>query len=225
MPSCAAAALGVCVLLLVHGSNAQSFDLDVSQRGVEFTGIGALSGGGGVTRLLLDYPSDIQQDILDLLFTPNSGAALQHIKIEMGGDTQSTEGTEATHERFRGDLNCTRGYEWWVVQEARKRNPAIKTYGLTWGVPGWIGNGSFYSDDNIRYHVDWLGCARNTWNFTVDYMGIWNERAPDVNWIKALRTALDAAGYSATRLVAADTDWSIVAAMLKDPALNASIDG
>ena len=57
-------------------------------------------------------------------------------QVEIGGDTQSTEGTEQSHEHFRGDLNCTRGYEWWVVNEAKKRNPAIKTFGLSWGVPG-----------------------------------------------------------------------------------------
>lgn len=92
-------------------------------------------------------------------------------QVEIGGDTQSTEGTEQSHEHFRGDLNCTRGYEWWVVSEAKKRNPAIKTFGLSWGVPGWIGDGNYYSQDNINYHLDWIDCAENTWNFTVDFMG------------------------------------------------------
>ena len=59
-----------------------------------------------------------------------------------------------SHSHVRGDLNCSRGYEWQVLTEAKKRNPAIKTYGLAWGVPGWIGDnedsdGSFYSQDNI----------------------------------------------------------------------------
>lgn len=54
--------------------------------------------------------------------------------------------------------------QWWVLQEALKRNPGIKTYGLSWGVPGWIGDGGggpaggagYFSDDNIRFHVDWV---------------------------------------------------------------------
>jgi hypothetical protein len=49
-----------------------------------------------------------------------------------------------SHEHWRGDLNCTRGYEWYVMSEAKKRNPGIKTYGLSWGAPGWIGNGNYY---------------------------------------------------------------------------------
>ena len=130
----------------------------------------------------------------------------------MPATARSATARETTHCLLPCDCYCVtlvarRGYEWWVVQEARRRNPTIATYGLTWGVPGWIGNGSFYSADNIKYHVDWVTCAKNAWNFTVDWMGIWNERAPDNTWIKELRQALDGAGYSSTRLVAADTDW------------------
>jgi hypothetical protein len=36
----------------------------------------------------------------------------------------------------RRDLNCSRGYEWDVLEAAKARNPDIKVYGLTWGVPG-----------------------------------------------------------------------------------------
>ena len=73
---------------------------------------------------------------------------------------------------------------------------------------------------------DWIDCAENTWNFTVDFMGIWNERdnpAEDA-WIKQLRAALDAAGYVNTRLVAKDTNWGVATDMAADPALAAAID-
>jgi hypothetical protein len=55
-------------------------------------GVGALSGGGGVTRLLIDYPQSIQNDIWDALFKPMAGASPHIIKVEIGGDSQSTEG-------------------------------------------------------------------------------------------------------------------------------------
>ena len=64
------------------------------------------------------------------------------------------------HTRSDGALNNSkaynRGYEFWLLSEAKRRNPAIKTYGLAWGVPGWIGNGSYYSDDNLLYHLRWV---------------------------------------------------------------------
>ena len=28
--------------------------------------------------------------------------------------------------------------EWWLMKEAKARNPALKLYGLPWGWPGWL---------------------------------------------------------------------------------------
>ena len=78
-------------------------------------------------------------------------------------------------------------------------------------MPGWIGDGnntqnpgSFYSQDNIDYHLSWLDCALNTWGVEIDYLGIWNERSADSPWTIQLRQALDNAGYLQTRIVSAD---------------------
>jgi hypothetical protein len=198
--------------------------LDFSQLGVHFDGVGSLSGGGGDSRLLVDYPPAQQSDILDALFLPNAGASLQFLKVEIGGDAQSTEGTEMSHEHFRGDLNCSRGYEFWLLVEAKKRNPAIKTYGLSWGVPFWIGNGSYYSDDNIQYHLDWLYCMQDVHGVPIDYLGVWNERNYDADWIVRLRSALDSAGFLSTRISAADGGWGIVDDMASNPSLHAAVD-
>jgi len=48
--------------------------------GRTFGGIGAISGGGGNSRLLTDYPAAQQQQILDYLFEPGYGADLQILK-------------------------------------------------------------------------------------------------------------------------------------------------
>ena len=55
-------------------------------------------------------------------------------QVEIGGDCQSTSGTEPSHMHTRDDLDCTRGYEGWLMSEAKKRNQNIKTWGLSWGV-------------------------------------------------------------------------------------------
>lgn len=140
-----------------------------------FEGVGALSAGAS-SRLLLDYPEEQRTEILDLLFKPKYGASLQVLKVEIGGDMQSTDGSEPSHMRFKGEKpDCSRGYETWLMKEAKARNPSIRTYALAWGVPGWIGNGNFFSQDNIVYHVSWLKCVRDTYGFDVDYIGVWNE--------------------------------------------------
>ena len=79
--------LSLLILLILHSFTSSHCNaINFSQTGHRFDGIGALSGGGGVTRLLIDYPSDVQEEIYDILFTPNRGASLQFIKIEIGGE-------------------------------------------------------------------------------------------------------------------------------------------
>ena len=109
--------------------------------GHRFDGIGGLSAGSS-SKLLVNYPLNLRNEILDYLFKPNFGASLQIIKVEIGGDAQSTDGTESSHMHEPWDENYRRGYEWWLLTEAKKRNPYIKVYGLAWAFPGWVGNGT-----------------------------------------------------------------------------------
>ena len=51
--------------------------------------------------------------------------------------------------------------------EAKKRNPNIKLYGLSWGVPGWIGGGNYFSQDNIDYHIKWIQGAKQVYGLGI----------------------------------------------------------
>ena len=53
----------------------------------------------------------------------------------------------------RADTNFQRGYEWFMINEAKKRNPDLKLNGCAWGCPGWIGNGNFWSQDMCDYYA------------------------------------------------------------------------
>src|SRR5256885_12635243 len=108
---------------LVHGQM-KTVIIDGSSKGRIYDGIGALSAGAS-SRLLIDYPEPQRSQILDYLFKPGYGAALQILKVEIGGDTNSTDGAEPSHMRTPTDLNCDRGYEWWLMEQAKKRNPNI----------------------------------------------------------------------------------------------------
>jgi hypothetical protein len=205
-----AAFLAVLPSLAAAAPNATTTTIPVngSQGGRTFDGIGAISGGGGNTRLLTDYPAAQQGQILDYLFKPGYGADLQILKVEIGGDTNSTDGAEPSIEHTKGALDCNTGYEFWLMEQAKARNPNVKLYGLAWGAPGWIGGGNFWSTDMINYLVGWLGCAKQD-GLTIDYLGGWNERGYNISWYEQLRSTLDADGYSAVRIVGADSDWSV----------------
>ena len=122
---------------------------------------------------------------------------------------------------------------YWLMSEAKKRNPKVTTYGLSWAAPGWINNGTgwdvfagrpscpagsldpaapldpahcaYFSPDMIQYQTNWVIGAKKAFNITVDYLGIWNERPWGTPaYVKALRASLDAAGFTGTQIVGSD---------------------
>jgi galactosylceramidase len=200
--------------------------LDPNQPGRVFEGIGAVSAGAS-SRLLIDYPEPQRSQILDYLFKPDYGAALQHLKVEIGGGVNSTDGTEPTHMLTRTDQNYTRGYEWWLMGQAVTRNPAIVLDCLAWGAPGWIGNGEYYSQDMCNYVVNFIQGAKTCHGLVLNFTGTHNESTVNTAWIKLLRSTLDASGLQRVSLVAADEwggAWNIVTnrsyGLLGDPVLS-----
>jgi galactosylceramidase len=194
--------------------------VDPAHTGRVFEGIGCLSAGAS-SRLLIDYPEPQRTEVLDYLFKPNFGAAFHHLKVEVGGDVNSTDGCEPSHMHTRDDQNYRRGYEWWLMTEARRRNPRIFLDALEWGAPAWIGNGDFNSQDNADYLANFLQGVRRTHGLTLDYVGIWNETRADLGFIKRLRHTLDRRGLPAVEIVAMDeiNRWSLVDALPHDPEL------
>jgi hypothetical protein len=177
--------------------------LDLRQVGKTFEGIGVCSAGAS-SRLLIEYPEPYRSQVLDFLFKPKFGAGFQHLKVEIGGDVNSTDGCEPSHMHERNDLNFQRGYEWWLMKEARRRNPAILLDALEWGAPAWIGNGYFHSQDNADYIVKFLQGAKKVHGLDLQYVGIWNETRADMGWIKLLRRELDQHKLGQVQIVATD---------------------
>ncbi|XP_076470958.1 galactocerebrosidase-like [Babylonia areolata] len=201
---------------------------DTMGLGRTFDGIGGLSGGSGTSKLLADYLEPQRSQVLDYLFKPQFGASLQILKVEIGGDAQASDATEASHMHNASDENYHRGYEWWLMKEAKRRNPAIKLYGLPWDFPAWVGNGTRdpYNDPRrlATYIVKWVKGAKVVHSLDIDYIGIWNERPYDITYIKTLRTMLDAEGLKKTRIVAADGGWDVISDVTRDAELSAALE-
>lgn len=194
-----------------------------------FEGVGMLSAGAS-SRLLYDYPEPYRGDILDFLFKPGFGAALPQLKVEFGGDVNSTDGSELCYAHNREEFlhprpwYFSRGYEGWLIREAKKRNPRIKVEILQWGAPGWVGGGHFYSRDNAELISDYItGLARYE-GVHVDYTGIRNEVMYRISWIKELRQVLDSHGLQDVRIDAGDqwrplNQWRIAGDVARDSVL------
>ncbi len=208
---------------------AQSIVIDASSPGRVFDGVGAISGGGGNSRLLIDYPEPQRSQVLDYLFKPNYGASIQIFKVEIGADMDSTDGAESSHMHTAADQNYNRGYEWWLMEQAKARNPNIKLAALAWGAPAWVGNGNYWSQDMIDYIIKWLQHAQSDHHHTIDYLGGRNEHGYNVQWYKQLKAGLRAAGLGSIKVIASDDWernklWNIASEMRKDPAVNDAID-
>ncbi|WP_405594485.1 ricin-type beta-trefoil lectin domain protein [Streptomyces sp. NBC_01092] len=75
-------------------------------------------------RLLADRPEPQRTQLLDHLFKTGYDAALQTLKLEVGGDTNSTHGAEPSHMRTRDTVDCGQGYQWWIAEQAKARTAA-----------------------------------------------------------------------------------------------------
>jgi hypothetical protein len=221
--------IGLCVIA-PRSTKAQgsTIVLDGRDSGRVFEGLGAASAGAS-SRLLIDYPEPQRSQILDYLFKPGFGAALQHLKVEVGADVNSTDGSEPSHMRSATDHDYTRGYEWWLMEEAHKRNPKIILDILPWGAPGWIGDGHFYSSDLANYMVDFIKGAAAVHHLHISYVGIGNERMYDSDYVKELDRALRREHLS-TQIVCCDAypggvfgEYDIVNTMAQDPLLKQAV--
>src|SRR2546423_8881310 len=68
-----------------HAATTTTVTVDGTKPGLTFDGVGAISGGGGNSRLLIDYPEPQRSQLLDYLFKPGYGASMQILKVEIGG--------------------------------------------------------------------------------------------------------------------------------------------
>jgi galactosylceramidase len=203
--------------------------LDGTVPGKVFEGVGAVSGGGGTSVLLKDYPEPQRSQILDILFKPDFAASMQTLYVEVGGDGNSTQGSEPTHMRSPTDENYSRGYEWWLMSEAKHRNPALTLDACAWGCPGWVGNGNFWSQDMCEYYVKWIKGLKTHYGLDLDAIGCRNERGSVTSWAKIFRRTLDENGLNHVRIHAFDNPgnksmWDWIPQLDSDKDLAASID-
>ena len=212
--------------LVLAASADVTITIDGNASGRTFEGLGAVSAGAS-SRLLIDYPEPYRSQILDYLFKPGYGAALQHLKVEIGADVNSTDGSEPSHKRSPEDHDYNRGYEWWLMEEAHRRNPNIILDSLPWGAPGWIGGGKFYSQEMANFVADFIKGAKKFHNLDIRYTGIWNERPYDQQYVKVLHKMLLAQGLP-TLIVCCDsyhrdTQFEVITAMQHDAQLRDSV--
>ena len=211
------------MLLATSGATSTYAVSSAGGLGRRFDGIGALSAGR--CGMFADYSAVWYNQIMDYLFLPGFGASLQILKVEIGGDVQSTDGTESSHMHSADDENYERGFEWRLMVEAKRRNPNITLAGLSWGFPAWVGEGTKqpWTNSTVVYTMKWLLGAKKYYDLDIDYIGIWNERGWNKTYTLALKAAITAAGLK-TKIVGHDAGWDVCNDLSNDPEWAAVVD-
>ena len=202
--------------------NRAAVRIDGTSGGRRWGGIGSTP-ATAMERQLLHYPKPIQEDILDLMFKPNFAMGLTHLKVEVGGDNNSTAAVEPSFAHTREEMahpNFHRGGNFWIMREARDRNPAMELGALAWAQPYWVGNGTgrtdnqnFFTPESADYFVKFYEGARKEWGLEMQYFSAeQNERHPGgrKEWvIKDLKPAFDKAGFGHIKFVLDDGNLPI----------------
>ena len=190
--------IGAVLSLLFGCAKAQTIQLSSNAKGKQFDGIGAVNGGGATSVLLKDYPEPQRSQIMDMVYKPMFGASVSAILVEVPGDGNSTQGSMPSHAHERNDANFLRGYMWWVMQEAKRRNAGLSLDATSWSAPAWVGN--FWSDDMVDYYIAWLQGLRQVHGLELDALGCHNEKGWNSDFAKHLRRALNERGFRNVKL-------------------------
>ena len=221
---------------------AATYPVADSLAGPVWDGVGA-SFTGASARLLRDYGEPWRTQILDTLLAPSGapstmatfkGAALQILRLEIGGDGNSDgAGSAPSHLHRQADApTAARGWAWWLASEAVKRNPGVKIMLVPVAWPRWVEGGHSLPFHNPAEAADYVASSVTLFQAqsgaSVGYVGLWASPLADVSTLQpqlteyavALRAALDAQGLAGTKIVCADStkDWNCLAAVDKNSA-------
>ena len=214
---------------------ADNIVLDGNSKGRVFDGLGAASAGAS-SRLLIDYPEPQRSQILDYLFKPGYGAALQHLKVEIGADVNSTDGSEPSHmrtaigSRFNARLRVVADGG---GAQAESQHHSVEI--LPWGAPGWVNPNPGAKTHSTRRRWPSMLRTSSRWRSAITvsniaYTGVWNEKVLRRRLCQGTSPRSSRHDHLATKIVCCDEypgegdgQWAIADAILKDPELAADI--
>ncbi len=239
---CLSAAAGIMPSVKAHAAEpevlARSVTIDGSKANLKenmlYKGNGMVS-GNNTSRLLLDYKAqqpEAYAELLEYLFG-DTGLKINHLKVEMGADINSSSGTEPCVKRTEDEpADVTRGAAYILAHDAKEVNPDLTLDMLWWSEPLWVTKSEDVYAARYKWYKETLDAAYEKYGLEFDYVSATrNERAADNNWIKYLSRALKSEtdcpyDYSKIKIVAGEEvcTWNAADHMLEDEELLQAVD-
>lgn len=136
--------------------------------GLTFKGFGILS-GNSTSDLLMDYKAENPEaygKLMQYLFG-GKYPIMNHVKLEMGNDRNTSTGPEAATKRYKEEkANVKRNPGWQLAADAKKINPNLKVSILSWTTPAWVKT----AEDKYTWYKESILAGYETYGFMVDYI-------------------------------------------------------
>jgi hypothetical protein len=237
------------VQIVVDGNDVRADNVN----GLTYKGLGLLS-CNSTSNLLMDYKAehpDRYWQLVRVLFG-GKNPLINHVKIEMGSDTNTSTGSDPATMRTADELaDASRSPGFQLAADAKTVNPRLKVSILRWVMPQWVQtewNKGTGTDEMYKWYKETILDAYQKYGYMVDYVNPdTNETTkPDISFVKWYKNALAndtefadarygltsrqrqavAKAYHAIKIVASDenTTKNIGPAMLTDTELFGMVD-
>lgn len=212
-----------------------------TDEGTVWRGLGVVTGNNS-SRLLMDYKTqnpDAYWEIMNLLFRPDYGAGLSHVKIEFGTDVNSSSGTEPCIMRSADEeADVTRGAGFMFAADALSINPDITVDLLRWGEPKWVTDAFAESQEagfeaRYKWYKAAIDGAYDTYGMKFTHISADGNEPDkiDTDWIIYFADRLENEtderyDYGTIKIVASDEvgSWNIAEEMMKNEDLRNAVD-
>ncbi|MFI0822691.1 GH59 galactosidase [Streptomyces sp. NPDC021098] len=148
--------------------------------GLTYKGLGVLS-CNSTSNLLMDYKAEHPGRYWQLIRVLFGGKnpLINHVKIEMGSDTNTSTGSDPATMRTADELaDASRSPGFQLAADARKVNPKLKVSILRWVMPQWVQNEwnkGTGADEMYKWYKETILDAYEKYGYMVDYVD------PDTN--------------------------------------------
>ncbi|MEU8660521.1 fibronectin type III domain-containing protein, partial [Actinoplanes philippinensis] len=165
--------------------------------GLPYKGLGLIS-ANSTSNLLMDYKAEQPARYWQLIGVLFGGEhpLINHVKIEMGSDTNNSTGADAATMRTATELaDASRSPGFQLAADAKTVNPDLKVSILRWTMPYWVQtawNAGTGRDEMYRWYKETILDAYEKYGYLVDYVNPdTNETtSPDISFLKYYKNAL-----------------------------------
>ncbi|GAB2954078.1 ricin-type beta-trefoil lectin domain protein [Streptomyces pseudoechinosporeus] len=181
------------VEVIVNGNDVRGDNVN----GLTYKGLGLLS-CNSTSNLLMDYKAaqpDRYWQLVRVLFG-GKNPLINHVKVEMGTDTNTSTGSDPATMRTPDELaDASRSPGFQLAADAKTVNPKLKVSILRWEMPEWVQNEwdkGTGTDEMYKWYKETILDAYEKYGYVVDYVDPdKNEtRNPDEAFIKWYKNAI-----------------------------------